>query len=486
MIDEIVISSGLRETRIALLAAGRLQELEIRHAADDTYLGRVYLARVGRIVPGMQAAFIEFGAARSGFLAARDVRHGVRENAPPPGDEAAISELLQEGQAILVQVVKEPIADKGARLTMDLTLPGRYLAFRPFRLGTSLSRRIEDEAERARLLALGDTIAGEEGGFILRTAAEGADGETLQAEAHQIRDLWRRIKDRAGGAEAPALLHRDDDPVIRSLRDHLYPDVEQVLFDNVDALSRARDYAAEALPWAHDRLLLCDSDEALFERHDIEADIEAALEARVALPGGGSISIESTEALTAIDVNSGRFMDGRDPEETALATNLEAAAEIARQLRLRAIGGIIVIDFIHMNGPGNVAQVLSTFDAALAEDKAPTRRSEMSAFGLLEMTRRRVREPLAALLTEPCVHCYGQERRLTARAIADHLLRRAEREARASKGGRMYIAAAPEVVEDLHDGAEGFEDVLAHHLGCRVVLDPDPTRPRESFDIAWE
>ena len=484
MIDEILISVGLRETRVALLAEGRLQELALERHDGGVPVGRIHLARVARVISGMQAAFVDYGAERSGFLTARDALSAGQALAEMGDGPVRIAEQVHEGQAILVQVTKEPIADKGARLTCDLALPGRHLVLRPKRPGIALSRRIEDEAERTRLLQLTEPLAAEgAGGFVVRTAAIGADGQALAADAAALQGLWRCIQERVGEVRPPALLHGDDDPVMRALRDHLYPSVARVVIDDAGALARARAYAERFLPWAVDRLEAHLGPEPLFDRHDVEADIEEALEQQVELASGGSISIEATEALTVIDVNSGRFTEGRDVEETALQTNLEAAAEIARQLRLRDIGGLIVIDFIHLEQLPNVPRLLQAFDSALALDRAPSRRSAMSSFGLVEMTRKRVREPLDAVMGEPCRSCAGSGRRPSPRAVADRILRQVEREAAALQGRALSIAAAPAVIAELEGPDGGGGDALEERLGSRLELEADPTFARDQFEI---
>ncbi len=482
MTDEILINVGPRELRVALIEDERVVELEIRRLDKADLLGQIYLGRVERLAPGMEAVFVAFGAGRAGFLAARDVFASVSDGRGGVDETAPIASRLEEGQAILVQVVKEPIAGKGARLTMDLTLPGRHLAFRPLRPGAAISRRIGDEAERTRLLALAEGLGDGAGGFILRTAAEGAEAGVLEAEAAALRHRWRGIAEATEAAEAPALVYGGDDPLSALLRDHLYPGVQRILIDDAATLARARTEVGEAIPWAVDRLRQHDGAEALFERHGTEAELEAALSRRVALASGGWLAIESTEALTAIDINSGGYAGGRDPEETALTTNLEAAAEASRQLRLRAIGGLVVIDFIHMNRAGGVEQVLAALDRALARDRAPTRRSEMSAFGLVEMTRRRQRQSLTQGLSEPCPDCAGG-RRPRARAIAERALRLAGREARLAPGGRVEIVAAPEVIDDLGGEAGPEVEELGRRLGCRLSLRAAPERRRENFDV---
>ncbi len=480
MTDEILVNVGLLDTRIALLDDGRLAELIFAPAGETALAGRLYLGRVTHVANGVQAAFVDIGLDRSGFLPAREARYA--DGVGAAGERPRIAEAVHEGQAVLVQVTKEPIGDKGPRLTTDITLPGRHLVLAPWRRGVSISRRIGDDAERGRLAAAVDGIGGD-GGLILRTAAAGADAGGLRAGAARLMAAWAEISAGLMSAEPPVCVESGIDPVCAALRDHMSPDVRRVVIDDGDALGRLRGYCAGALPWSVDRLQRHRGPAPLFDSHDIEGDIEAALRPRVPLPSGGAIVIEATEALTAIDIDSGRYTAGADAEETALRTNLEAAAEIAWQLRLRDIGGIVVIDFMRMNGEGHVARVLDAFGRALDRDRAPVRVAGMSELGLVEMTRRRLREPLAHLLTEPVPGIAAGGRRPTVAAVTSALLRRAEAEAAALPGRPLLIAAAPEIIARLGDDDDRLTQALANRLGCAVTLHADPARARDDIRI---
>ena len=480
MIDEILVNVGLLDTRIALLDEGRLAEAIFAPAGEAAMVGRLYLVRVTHVANGVQAAFVDIGLDRSGFLPARDARYA--DGVGSVGDRPRIAEAVHEGQAVLVQVTKEPIGDKGPRLSTDITLPGRHLVLAPWRRGVSISRRIGDEAERDRLAAAVSGLDGD-GGLILRTAAVGVDADDLRDEAARLMETWAGISARGGTAAPPACVEAGIDPVCAALRDHMSPDVRRVVVDDGATLGRLRDYCAAALPWSVARLEHHRGPAPLFDSYDVEGDIDAALQPRVSLPSGGAIVVEATEALTAVDVNSGRYTAGVDAEETALRTNLEAAEEIAWQLRLRDIGGIVVVDFMRMSGEGNVVKVLDTFGQALARDRAPVRVAGMSELGLVEMTRRRVREPLAHLLTEPAPVMAAGGRQPTVAAVTAALLRRAEAEAAAMPGRPLLISAAPEIIARLGDDDDRLTQALANRLGCAVTLHADPAHGRDDYRI---
>jgi ribonuclease G len=478
MIDEILINVGLTETRVALISGGRLVELGVARIGEDTMVGDVYLGRVDKVVPGMQAAFVDIGMNRAGFLAAADAAVlGDDPDAVP-----AIDTVLKDGDRVLVQVSKDPIGDKGPKVTADVTFAGRALVYTPLSPTLAVSRRIADLPERERLLALAEGLRESKDGFILRTVAEGADAATLVAEAAGLRQLWRELSGRvatAKGNKGPCRLHRDLDPVTRALRDHGGAGVSSIRIDDGEALTAARTYIGRFAPVLSGKLAWHRGPESIFARHNIEQQIEAALRPRVRLPSGGEITIQATEGLTAIDVDSGSYVTGRDQGETCRVINLEAAAEIARQLRLRAIGGLIVIDFIHTTDPATVADVLAAFNQALADDPAPIRVSGMSELGLVEMTRRRVREPLAHLLTESCPTCDGDGRVPTFATALAELLRAVEREA-ARGTGPVLARAAPELTQALD--AERRRQ-LERRVGRAVEWRAEADWPRGRWDV---
>ena len=490
MSSEILINAGLGETRIAVVEDGILREVTIERPHRRSVVGAVFLGRVASVVPAMNAAFVEVGLERAGFLGAYEARPPEtaldRGSAPPP-----INASVHEGEAVLVQAVKDPLADKGVRLSRQISLAGRYLVFAPFGNGVAISRRITEEDARARLSGLVADAAGEagaQGGFIVRTAAADAAPEDLAADIQDLGALWAEITERRANVEAPASLYDDLGVVERSLRDYVQVGTERIVFDSAAALHDAKSYCARHLPEFEERIERHDGGN-VFEMYSIEDDIAAAREPRVDLPAGGHVVIQSTEALTAIDVNSGRATSADNHGETILTTNLEAARELARQLRLRSIGGLIVVDFIHMNDAADGEQVLEELRRSVAADRAPIQIGGFSEFGLVEMTRKRTRDPLPTLLSEACAVCDGGGRRPTSETVAYEILRQAEREARAGlapedgDGRLVQIYAAPEVAEFLNDTAGNLVDALEDRLGVDIEVSSDSNLAREQYEI---
>jgi len=491
---ELLINVGIGETRIAIVEDGRLAELIFDRAVErgegrsgHSIVGNVYVGRAQRVVDGMQAAFLDVGLDKAGFLAAKDARCLTGQPdfdlaSPPP-----ISGLVREGDAILVQAIKDPIVDKGVRLSANVTLPGRLLVLLPLQAGIALSRKIEDETERARLTEATETalqgagLTG--GGVIVRTVAAGASAAELEEDIRDLVKVWTGIQAARADAKVPSCLYQDLGPVSRSLRDHVNAETSRILIDDADAVAEARAYMAAHMPAWSDRLSYHAGPGALFDGQGLEAQIEAALEPRVSLPSGGWITMETTEALTAIDVNSGSYTEGRGLEETSLRTNLEAAKEITHQLRLRGLGGIVVVDFIHMERPDSILKVLMALEEGVARDRAPVRISAMSAFGLVEMTRKRVREPLDRLLTEACKPCHQTGRLRTPATVANELLRRLEREARNFPGRPLIGRAHPDVLGWLEARRTTLLSVLEQRLGVPVKFECQASFPRGRIDI---
>lgn len=501
MSEEVLINIAPGETRVAVVEDGRAVDIVLERTmetarqangrAGHSLLGNIYLGRVTRVLPGMQAAFVDVGLERAGFLGAREARclcelTGLDEGKLPP-----ISACVREGQRILVQAVKDPISDKGARLSANVTLPGRLLVLVPNQSGVALSRRIEDEEERARLISLVEEMAerfqacgvtGDPAGYIVRTAAIGATAEEIAADAQALAEIWREVRDSEAGSEPPSPVFKDLDPVSRTLRDYVGAETSRVVIDDAQALTEARRYAETAMPQMLARLELFNGPGDLFDLYEVEQQIEVALEPRVELPSGGWITIESTEALTAIDVNSGSYTAATGLEETSVRINLEAVAEVIAQLRLRGTGGLIVIDFIHMNDPENIERVVAALTEAFAHDRVPTQVSQMSEFGLIEMTRKRVREPLDKLLTEPA-YPTGKPRRKTCATVANELLRHVGRIAKASPGRPIVARAAPEVIAWLKDGNPYLLERLSERVSSELRLVAEPEFRREDLDV---
>lgn len=502
MSEEVLINVGPGETRVAVVENGRPVELILERTMEDdlkaktgraghSIIGNIFLGKVQRVLPGMQAAFVEIGLERAGFLGAREARclcelTGLAEGVLPP-----ISACVQEGQTILVQAVKDPIGDKGARLSANVTLPGRLLVLVPNQSGVALSRRIEDEDERARLTALVQEmvarfaacgVTGEPAGFIVRTAAIGATVDDIAADARQLAEEWRKVRDMEKRSSPPCVVFHDLDPVSKTLRDYVSTETARVLIDDAAAFAEAQRYCRRAMPEMLERVQFFNGPGSLFSLYDVDGEIEAALESRVEMKSGGWITIETTEALTAIDVNSGRYTAATGLEDTSVRTNLEAVEEIVYQLRLRGTGGLIVIDFIHMNDPANIEKVLEALNTGFAHDRVPTQISGMSEFGLVEMTRKRVREPLDKLLTEPAYPA-GRPRRKTCATVANELLRRIAREAQGAPGRPIAARAAPEVVDWLERGNAYLIDRLRERVAVTLSFESEPAFPRERIDV---
>jgi ribonuclease G len=477
--QELLVEASLGETRVALVEGGRVVEIFVERQGEGTRVGDIFLGRVARVMGGIEAAFVEIGLARAGFLAARDVRRAHGEASPPP-----IGKLVHEGQRLIVQAIKDQIGEKGLRLTAEIGLPGRYLVFQPGRPGVFVSRQIEDDAERARLatIAAAELARAAEGsGCIVRTAAAGASEADLAADVTRLADGWAAIARAAERAKPPALLFRDGDPVTRALRDQARDGVARIVIDGRQGLAAARAWAERFEPALLDRIEGHAGGLPLFEERGVEAEIEAMASPRVALPRGGFLMIETTEALTAIDVNSGGYARG-GAGEAAFRTNLDAAEEIARQLRLRGIGGLIVIDFIHMTEPERNDAVMAALRAALARDRTPVQAAGFSPLGLVEMTRKRVREPLGHQLTVPCAPCDATGRQPSAATIGCKVLRQAERTADAAPGRPLALSVAPDVADWL--GAEPFDrlEQLRAAVGAPVRL-ATHTRARGLYEV---
>ncbi len=492
---ETLVNVSAAEIRIAVVEDGRLQALRCERTIDDSdepagggrsFVGDIVLGRVLRVLPAVQAAFVEIGHERAGFLGAREARCLA---AAAGEHEAPIGELVREGAEVLVQIVKDPIGEKGARLTAAVTIPGRLCVLAPHQPGISLSRRIEDENERSRLLALGETLISQPdgiagAGYIFRTAAIGAGLDELRDDAVRLEHEWRTILAARKKAKPPALLHRDAGPVPRALRDLVREDTARVIFDDADAAEAARAFCRHAMPQAEERVELFRGPGALFDLHDLETDIDGLMRPRVPLPCGGWITIEGSEALTAVDVNSGGFTHASGLEDTSLTVNFEAAHELGRQLRLRGIGGLIVVDFMHMKEQTQVDRILETLVQSLSRDGAPVTVSPPSPLGLVEVTRKRVREPLVSLASESCEACAGHGLVRRPDAVAMDIVRRIEAAARAAPGKRIGVRAAPEVIRWIDSRGETLRAALARKGASNVSFQEDEACPRERFEVA--
>ncbi|WP_457678054.1 Rne/Rng family ribonuclease [Thermovibrio sp.] len=412
---QILINALTKEVRIALLEEGQLTEFYVERKEKRGIVGNIYKGKVSKIVPAVQAAFVDIGLSKKAFLYVKEAisfsfedeefsDEGVEVELPP------VEEVLSEGQELLVQVIKEPVGTKGPRITTNITIPGHYLVLLPTVNRVGLSRRIVNQEERERLKALAEKIKPEGFGIIVRTAAEGATEEELEKDLNYLLKVWKGLKEKAEKKPPPSLLYQDLDIVPKTLRDLLTEEVKEVIIDSPTEYERALSFAKAFIPKLAGRIKLYKGEVPLFEKFQIEEAIEKALSRKVYLPGGGYIVIDETEALVSIDVNSGKFKKSSTIEETALEINLKAAKEIARQLRLRDIGGIIVIDFIDLKKPENKELLLKTLEEELSKDRARTKIVSMSDLGLVEMTRKRVKKSLGKSLTMTCPYCEGKGR----------------------------------------------------------------------------
>ncbi|MBX3705097.1 MAG: Rne/Rng family ribonuclease [Pseudomonadales bacterium] len=496
MTEELLINVTDFETRVALTAGGALQEVHLARAEGYSLTGNIYLGRVERIVPGMQAAFVNIGLERPGFLHVRDIEgprlmQGEPEEGPPD-----IRDLLHEGQQLMVQVAKDPIASKGARLTAALAIASRYVVLMPFNEHIGVSQRIEDEVERERLRRDVEEIRGLHGlrlGFILRTAAEGVARAVLDTDMRVLARLWEKVLEKKRQVGCPSVVYQEIPLHIRVMRDLAGPRVEHIRIDHVETYQRVLDFVRDFLPEFIERVHLYQDRRPLFERYGIEDELTRALASRVPLKSGGHIVIEQTEAMITVDVNTGGFLGVASLEETVFRTNLEAAQVIPRQLRLRNLGGIIVIDFIDMEDEDHRRQVLRTLERACEGDPARVRFDGFSSLGLVLMSRKRTRESLIQQLCEPCPACAGTGFVKTAqstcievfRAILQDARGRREVDARSSVASPMeyLIRACDAVVDRLLDEDADQLQALSREIGRAVRLQVEPSYGAGQFDI---
>ncbi len=486
MSTEILINASIHEARAAVVENGVLQEVFLERASRRGLISNIYKGRVSRVLPGMQAAFVEIGMERTAFLHASDIfdaRHaGTGIEAPHTEN---IRTLVAEGNEILVQVVKDPLGTKGARLTTYITLPSRYLVYMPQGRGVGMSARIEDEQERERLrgAVLAGVEADESAGYIVRTAAEDAPPEALRADMMYLRKLWEFVRQKGLRTEPGQLVHADLPLHLRILRDLLRPDVERVLVDHASAHRDMQEFAATFMPEVLPRIELYGESRPVFELHHVEEEIQKALERKVSLKSGGHLILDQTEAMTTIDVNTGAFVGHRNLEETIFRTNLEAAVAIARQLRLRNLGGIIIIDFIDMEEPEHRRQVIQALEKALSDDHVKTSISSVSPLGLVEMTRKRTRESLEHLLCQPCPTCEGRGFVKTAETVCYEVFREIVRQARQFECQELMVLAHQDVIERLLDEESSALGELELLTGKPIRLQTETLYAVDQYDV---
>jgi len=476
MDQQLFINSTHAEVRAALMDDGALIDLIIERRERASLVGNIYLGRVERLMKGMEAAFVNVGLSRSGFLGLDDGRRRTGDKAMP----------VNEGETIMVQITKDAMDGKGVQLSRRVTLPGRYLVYAPNHERVMVSRQIADEGERDRLTCLMADIANEGEGFIVRTAAVGATADELQSDSEQLRETWLAIEQILLNGKAPSCVHADLGPVLRVLRDYALDDIAAVHVDDVEAAEAAKKFCQKVMPGMAERVKLHSGSQQIFEQFGIEEEIERACEQRVDLISGGSLVIETAEALTAIDVNSGRFEGASDLEQMAFRTNCEAASEAARQIRVRNISGLIVVDFIHMENDDNWEEILDILEDVAGKDRNPTRVLGVTKAGLVEITRRRRREPLLHTMTEICETCDGVGRLRSVDAVSIDILRALQREARIKVPGELVLYAQREVVDTLENRFGELVDEIEDATGRTIVLRADEEYARDSYDIVFE
>jgi len=479
---KILINAVGHETRVAILEDGQLVELMHERPETRRMVGDMYLGRVEAVLPGIQAAFVDIGTEKAGFLHASDVAEPEKED--DSGGYTPIQDLVEQGDDILVQITKEPIGTKGPRVTNEVSIPGRFLVWMPYGDRVGVSRKIDDEKERDRLRDMARELIGDgPGGVIVRTVGEELTRETFEKELRTLQKTWEKIQDRAGGMSAPALVYEEAKLISGIIRDVFSEQVDLLTVDSPEMAHEIKSYLGQVNPDLVNRVQVYRKDVPIFDDFGIEEEIRGAFRRKVGLASGGHIIIESTEALVAVDVNTGRYTGKKDPEETILRTNLDAAKEISRQLRLRDIGGIIVCDFIDMEKEEYRDRVQNEMKTWLGRDRARTKVFGISELGLLEMSRQRVRPNLYQAMTERCPACDG-----TGRVLApETLVRRIERAVRraASKGEdrKLTIRVHPEVALYLLEDERGFLNRMKEEAGIRLDVRDDPLMPMGEYRL---
>lgn len=481
MSEEILINVTPPETRVAVIENGVLQELVIERSRQRGLVGNIYKGEVCRVLPGMQAAFVDIGLARAAFLHLSDLCSKDLEKK----GSANIEHYLHEGQHIVVQVTKDPIGSKGARLTTEISIPSRYQVYMPYSGNCGVSQRIECDAERVRLRACLEAFREKYhcGGFIARTAAECVEEAVLFSDMTFLLKLWDSISDKIKNAQPKQFIHKDLPLSIRTLRD-LYKDgIERVRVDSKETYHKLVDFAKIFLPDIVDVIEHYSGECPVFDIYNVEDEIQKALERKVKLKSGGHLVFDQTEAMTTVDVNTGSYVGGRNLEETIFKTNLEAAQTISRQLRLRNLGGIIIIDFIDMQSSEHKQQVLQALERHLQKDYAKTKITEVSALGLVEMTRKRTRESLEHILCEPCSACGGRGVLKTAESVCLEIFREIIREVRQYNVQKLLVLASNEVVEMLLDEEADMLAELEAFLNVRIKFRAEAEYNQEQYDV---
>ena len=493
--EEILVSTTSPETRVALIQQGVLKEFNLDRQASRGQVGNIYAGIVNRVLPGMQSAFIDIGLERSAFLHVTDLwqcRMDGHKTTP-------IEKLLYPGQPLLVQVIKDPIGSKGARLTTQISIAGRMLVYLPHDPHIGIAQRITDETERSRLLERVKVLAAEGhdgktsegGGFIIRTVAEGAEDEVLMADIQYLRRRWAQILEAAqanasgkpAGSRQPEQLYHELPLSQRVLRDMAWAGTQSIIVDDPETLATMRTFCQTYMPNLEEKLRLHEGSRSLFDLYQVDEEVERALARRVPLKSGGYLIFDQTEALTTIDVNTGGYISGRNFDDTVFRTNLEATQTLARQLQLRNLGGIIIVDFIDMHSAEHRETVLQSLRSALQQDRTKTTVNGFSSLGLVEMTRKRTRDSLERMLCEPCTACHGKGTIKTARTVCYEIMREIAREARQFDPKEFRILASQQVIDLLLDEESPHLAILGENVGKPITLHVEPAYAQEDYDI---
>ncbi len=486
MTEEILINITPQETRVATVENGVLTEMCIERRAKTTMVGNIYMGKVVRVLPGMDAAFVDIGLDRAAFLHASDIAEGTIIDETGEKSHRPIREILREGQSQLVQVVKNPLGTKGARLTSNITTPSRYLVYMPGDKSIGVSAKIEEEAERERLRGILEALQSQEdsnNGFIVRTAAEGVGEDILASEVAFLKKLWASIEASIKTTKAGELVYADLPLVKRTLRDLVGVSVERIRIDSRESYVSAKDFATEYLPEIVNCIEHYPGERPIFDLYGVEDEIQKALERRVQLKSGGHLVFDQTESMTTIDVNTGAFVGHRNLEETIFKTNLEAAQAICRQLRLRNLGGIVIIDFIDMTVDEHKRQVMRAMEKALDRDHAKTQVCDVSSLGLVEMTRKRTSESLEQTLCSECPTCSGRGLLRTAETVCYEISREIIRQVRQFDVKSLTVVAAPDVVELFLDEQSDYFAELESFVERPVRLQPESMYNRDQYDV---
>jgi len=484
MTEDILINVTPFETRVALIEQGAVQELHIERSIQRGHVGNICLGKIVRVLPGMQSAFVDVGLERAAFIHVADLRQN-RSERNNGGVVTPIEKLLFEGQSLMVQVIKDPLGTKGARLSTQISIAGRMLVYLPHEPHIGISQKIESEQERTQLRERVQNLMPEDeaGGYIVRTQAEIATDDELRADQSYLRTIWNSIQDKAKRQSAPSVLYTDLTLAQRVLRDMVTPETGTILVDSRTTTQSLVEWAQRYTPSVRDRISHYSGDRPLFDTANVDEEIARALSRRVDLKSGGYLIIDQTEALTTVDVNTGGFVGGRNFNDTIFKTNLEAAVSLARQLRLRNLGGIIILDFIDMENAEHRASVLAELNKALSKDRTRITVSDFSQLGLVEMTRKRIRDSLAHQLCEPCPTCQSRGDVKTARTVCYEILREILRESRQFNPKEFRILASQAIVDMFLDEESAHLAMLGDFIGKRVSLEVETQYSQEQYDI---